>query len=152
MSERLGAIGAKVAPTMSTEQAAKWLDAVITALSDLPPLIALTAAKLALHRPMNFPNEVDGVVREIAAEISIRRTSAAQALDRLIADLRRAAEPALPAPETDTPLPPEQIEVVNNYLRRSGLRTRFAEDGSTFMDEAVADGIRSDYVPEQEAA
>ncbi len=91
LESRINPIAAKIAPTMSKDQAAAWRDAMVIALSDLPAMIGLTATKRAIHVPMSFINEVEGVIRGIAAEIADGRREAIARLERLIADIERAA-------------------------------------------------------------
>lgn len=104
ISSRLKPLAAKIVPTMSPEQGKVWLDAMTDALSDLPAMIALTAAKRAIHVPMKFLNEVEGVIREFAAEITTVRRDAIWRLERLLADLAAASRPTLP------PVPEEEVD------------------------------------------
>lgn len=155
---RLDPIAAKIAPTMSVEQGRVWREAMILALSNLPAMISLTAAKRALHRPISFISDVDGVIRAAAEEITHERTEALRRIERLIRELQAASEPKLPAaePEPVEPITEEARIRTNAYLRRIGVRTQLGADGETYElpDDDVGDEEDcSGYVPsKQEAA
>ncbi|MCZ3003926.1 hypothetical protein NYY90_20300, partial [Acinetobacter baumannii] len=72
---------------------------MVEALSDLPAMIALTAAKKAIHKPFRFVGEVEPAIREIAEAMIERRHVRAAALQRMRDAIKRAANPApaLPA-------------------------------------------------------
>lgn len=73
----------------------------------------------------------------------------AAAIVRAKAIMRRA--PAA-VPDVEAPIAPDQVERVNAFLARSGIHTRFSEDGTTFIPSDVASDDRSAYVPHEEAA
>ncbi len=64
----LSTIGSKIRPDLSAPQATAWIDAMVIALSDLPPNVAAKAAERALHVAFQFPSEVEGKLREFANE------------------------------------------------------------------------------------
>ena len=152
MDERLRQLAIKVSPGMSVAQADPWRDVMAEALSDLPALVALTAAKRALHRPMKFMNEIEGVVREIAAEIEGERREAKWRLERLRADMERIASPpvALPAPEA-VPMTAADIDEANALFQRLGIRTRYRLDGTSYEVEPPAQDERGNEISDVEA-
>jgi hypothetical protein len=99
LSEALSALGAKIAPTMTPEQAKAWRGVMLVALSDLPSRVGIRAAREAIHVPMKFMNEVETVVREKAAPIEARHREAIHRLRRLQAALEQPALNRLAAPE-----------------------------------------------------
>lgn len=117
LDRRLRKLAAKIAPSMSVEQADAWCEAVVEALSDLPAMVALTAAKRAIHVPMTFLNEVEGIVRGIAAEVDRDRRAALRRLAELRDVLDRLQSPPaeLSAPPIVTP---EQAQAI---LQEFGL-------------------------------
>jgi len=122
MDERLRRLAVKIAPGMSPEQAQPWRDVMVDALADLPAMVALTAAKRAIHRPMRFLNEVEQVVREIAATVILERRAAKARLELFARSLRQAGAAALPPQAEDAPLSPHEIRALPKYLRDMGLR------------------------------
>lgn len=124
MDERLRRLAVKVQPGMSPDQSQPWRDVMVDALSDLPALVALTAAKRALHRPMKFMNEIEGVVREIAEEVEAGRRAAIARLKHLADEIARAAnrQPALVAPDVDEPISAEEIRAMLPSLVAIGLK------------------------------
>ncbi|WP_426254512.1 hypothetical protein [Sphingomonas sp. DC2300-3] len=123
MDERLRRLAAKVLPTASAEAATAWRDAMVEALSDLPAMIALTAAKKAIHKPFRFVGEVEPAIREIAEAMIERRHVRAAALQRMRDAIKRAANPApaLPAPEITA----AGIRAMKPEMRALGLRAGF---------------------------
>lgn len=119
LGERLKRLAAKIAPTMPAAQATVWRDAMIEALSDLPALVSLTAAKRAIHRPMQWVNEVEKVVREIAAEVEAERREALARLGRLQAEMARMANPQPLLGQPDEPVEPEAVA---ELMARLGVR------------------------------
>jgi hypothetical protein len=120
MGERLKHFGSKIAPLMPDDAGNRWRKEVTRALSDLAPMISLTAAKRAQHRPMQFLNQVETAIREEAA-IVLRMTRLA--LDRLVdlkRALRRAGQPALPPPPAAV-MSQEEIDRLPVSLRRMGV-------------------------------
>lgn len=97
---RLDKIGAKIMPTMTPSQCTAWRDAMIDALSDLPAMLALTAAKRALRTPINFLSQVDGEIRRLAQVIQNERTVGAYRISALLeaCDATTAAADAVEEP------------------------------------------------------
>ena len=124
IDERLRRLAVKVAPTAGAEQTQEWRFAMIEALSDLPALIALTAAKRAIHRPFRFIGDIESAIREIATELLAEREGRLRGLRRMQADLARAMAPpaALPAPLPDVPIPAAHIRAIPAPLRAIGLK------------------------------
>lgn len=124
MDERLRRLALKIQPGMSPEQSGPWRDVMVEALSDLPALVALTAAKRALHRPMKFLNEVETVVREIAEDVESERRSAIARLEYFRSQIARAAvaQPALPPPDPVEPISIEEIRSMLPGLVAIGLK------------------------------
>lgn len=109
LASRLDPIAAKIAPTMSDAQGEAWRSAMLDALSNLPAMVALTAAKRALHQPMQFISEVEGTIRVSAAAIIADRQDAIRRIQWLIADLEAAARPKLPPAEPGAPPDPAEL-------------------------------------------
>ncbi len=144
MDERLRRLAAKVLPTASVEAATAWRDAMVEALSDLPAMIALSAAKKAIHKPFRFVGEVEPAIREIADAMIERRHVRAAALQRMRDAIRRAANPvpALPAPE----ITPAGIRAMKAEIRSLGLKAGF------ITQEQVDAALAYDDEPQAEAA
>lgn len=94
--DALRPIGIKIAPTMAPQQVGAWLAAMVAALSDLPPRVAVRAAEQAIHVPMQFPNEVEKIIRAKAEPIQIRYELAVRQLERLQREIEKGAKPPLP--------------------------------------------------------
>lgn len=141
IDERLRRLAVKVLPTAKATDTKEWREALADALSDLPAMISLTAAKRAIHHPFRFIGEIEVKVREIAAELIIEREQRLasmrrhrEAIDRLL----NPPAPLLAAPPADpVPLAPEKVALVNDWMRRHGLSTRFLEGGETYQEEQV---------------
>lgn len=144
MDERLRRLAAKVLPTASVEAATAWRDAMVEALSDLPAMIALSAAKKAIHKPFRFVGEVEPAIREIADAMIERRHVRAAALQRMREAIRRAANPApaLPAPEITL----AGIRAMKAEIRSLGLKAGF------ITQEQVDAALAYDDEPQAEAA
>jgi hypothetical protein len=126
LDERLRRLAVKVSPGMSVEQSSAWRDVMVDALADLPALVALTAAKRALHRPMTFMNEIETVVREIAAEVEKERRQALWRLRKLKAEIDAAAQPKLAAPEgweggQCAPLSADELRRMPKFVLQFGI-------------------------------
>ena len=134
LDERLRKLGAKVLPTAAADAAAAWREAMVEALSDLPAMIALTAAKKAIHKPFRFVGEVEPAIREIAEAMIERRHVRAAALQRMRDAIHRAANPtpALPAPDITA----AGIRAMKPEMRALGLRAGFITQEQ--VDEALA--------------
>lgn len=119
-------IGAKIAPTMSEEQVQVWLSAMVGALSDLPTRIAVKATQDALHVPMKFLNEAEGIIREKAANVQQKYDLARHRLQRMLRDLARSEVPKLQHRDmTD-----EELQAMPENLRRIGLGAGWLEQDS----------------------
>jgi hypothetical protein len=152
MDDRLRRLAVKVAPSMSPEQGKEWRAVMVDALSDLPAMVALTAAKRGLHRPMTFMNEIEAVVREIAAEVARERHDALWRLRRLEAEIAAAAQPKLAAPEgweggQVAPLSVEEIRRTPKCVLSFGISA-----GYITADEIAAAGVSVDDELSVEAA
>lgn len=101
MDERLRRIAGKISPGMSPAQANVWRDLMCKALADLPAMVALTATKRAFHVPMQYLNEVEGVIRDIAAQVIRERNLAMSRLDSLREQMQRGSAPRLDTRATD---------------------------------------------------
>jgi len=127
-------IGVKIAPTMSADQITPWLNAIVLALSDLPPKVAQAAARQAIHRPIQFLNEVEKIIREIAAEIEQRNNRALIRLRLMRAEIERAANGQPRLTKQDVPLTLEEIARLEPHMVEIGLRVgSFTQDQ---LDEA----------------
>lgn len=106
LGDALALLCTKIAPTMSVEQSKAWIEVMQRALSDLSGRVAIEAAQSALHVPMRFLNEVEGVIREKAEAIVSRHNGALWRLRQLRAAIDAHGRPAsaLPAAEPDRPL------------------------------------------------
>ena len=120
LKQALGVLGAKIAPTMSREQAEAWATAMAMALSDLPAAFSIRGAKDAIHAPMRFINEVEGVVREKAEEARVRQQAAIYRLRQFERQMKSASEPALPPPDRE--MSQEHINTMPRPLLDLGLK------------------------------
>lgn len=140
VDERLRRLAVKVLPTAKPADTQAWRDALVEALADLPAMVALTAAKRAVHRPFRFIGEIEAAVREIAAEIIDDRQERLAAFRRHRDAIDRALNPtapALPAPDDDAPFSPERIRAMSADFRRMGLKAGFLTQEQ--IDEALAE-------------
>ncbi|UIJ43711.1 hypothetical protein LZK98_11480 [Sphingomonas cannabina] len=142
MSTRLGdelaLLATKIAPTMSEGQADAWVKVMVAALSDLPGRVAIEAARQALHRPMEFISQVEGVVREQAVLVAARHHTALSRLRSLQAAI---ANPpiALPDPSQvpERRYSPAAIRRLSKEFRAIGVRVgAFTQDE---VDRAMAE-------------
>ncbi|KQM65800.1 hypothetical protein ASE75_06100 [Sphingomonas sp. Leaf17] len=139
---RLIRLAVKVLPTASESQTQLWRDALVEALSDLPAMISLTAAKRAIHRPFRFIGEIETAVREISAEMQAERHQRLTLLRRMQTEVERALRPppTLPAPAADAPLTGAQIRAMSSDLRRMGLTAGFITQDE--IDAALSDDLQ----------
>lgn len=141
LGDDLAMIATKIAPTLSPEQSDGWIKVMCVALADLPGRVAREAATSALHRPMKFLNEVETVIRDEAAAITIRHSVALRRLRQLADAIAWAAKPSTMLPDDDVstgPIPPERIRALSRLggwpeFKRMGLAT-----GSFTQDEIDA--------------
>ncbi|WBO23949.1 hypothetical protein [Sphingomonas abietis] len=125
MDERLRRLAIKIAPGMQPAQTQPFRDVLVEALSDLPAMVALTAAKRALHQQMDFLNQIEKVVREIAATVIAERRAARGRLEDLARDLSRPRRAALPPQEDGAPLSLDEIRKMSAHMRSLGISTGF---------------------------
>ena len=121
--DALRPLGIKISPTMSPQQAGGWLAAMVAALSDLPPRVAIRAAQDAIHHPMQFINEVEAAVRERAEQVSARYSFALRRLEKMQREIMEAAKPARPLLAGGPPpeLKQADVDAMSEELRRIGL-------------------------------
>jgi hypothetical protein len=131
MDERLRRLAAKVLPTAG-EGAQAWREAMVEALSDLPAMIALTAARRAIHTPFRFVGEIEVEIRRIAAELESRRNTRLLIIGQMRRRLDQPPELSAPSAASAEPMTEEARERTNAYLRRIGIRTQIAADGEVF--------------------
>jgi hypothetical protein len=135
---RLTKLAAKVLPTAKAADTKVWRESMAEALSDLPAMVSLTAAKRAIHRPFRFIGEIETEVRAIAAEILAERHAALAAFRRHAADIDRALNPpaaALASPAADEPFTAEQIRKMSPDIRSMGLKAGFMTQAE--VDDAL---------------
>lgn len=122
LADALRPIGMKINPTMSPEQVGGWLAAMIASLSDLPPRVAIRGAQDALHVPIRFFPEVEGVIREKAKPHEQKYRVAIMRLERLMREIAEAAKPKLPPAEQKPFVPAEYAAMARSDLGRAILR------------------------------
>jgi hypothetical protein len=140
IDERLRRLAVKVLPTAKPADTEAWRSALVEALADLPAMVALTAAKRAIHRPFRFIGDIEVTVREIAAEVLADRQERLAAFTRHRDEIDRALNPptaALPAPNQDAPISAQSIRAMSLDIRRMGLRAGFITQDQ--VDAAFAD-------------
>lgn len=153
LGDDLAMIATKIAPTLSPEQSDGWIRVMCVALADLPGRVAREAATSALHRPIKFLNEVETVIRDEAAAITIRHSVALRRLRQLADAIAWAAKPSTLLPDDDVsigPISPERIRALSRLggwpeFKRMGLAT-----GSFTQDEI--DAALSEPVEQARAA
>lgn len=143
MASRLDPLAAKIAPTMSVAQGQAWRNAMIDALANLPGMVSITAAKRALHQPMQFISEVEGAIRAAAELIILERKDAIARIQWLITDLETCQRPQLAAPPEAPPTPAELAAMMDGVkdpdlkamLRRTAISAGWAPPAE---DKAIA--------------
>lgn len=121
LDERLRRLALKVSPGMSPAQTAPWRDVMTEALADLPAMVALTAAKRAIHVRMQYMNQVEDAVRDMAALVIAERKIAIERLRMLAIQMRQAAMPRLVNRRAD-PLTTAEIAAMSADVRDMGLK------------------------------
>lgn len=118
LREDLSLLLTKVSPGISQDQADAWLSVMVTALGDLPGRVAREAAQAALHQPMQFANQIEGVIRTLAAGLMARHRLACERLRQMAAEARRreVAEEEEVAPMSD-----DEIRRMKPEIRSLGL-------------------------------
>ncbi len=149
IDERLRRLAVKVLPTAKPGDTQAWRDAMVDALSDLPAMISLTAAKRAIHRPYRFIGEIEVAVREIAAELIAERDERLSAMRRHRDEIEKALNPpvlALAEPDFAAVITDQQIRAMKPEFRRMGLKAGF------ITQEQVDAALAYDDEPQAEAA
>lgn len=125
LAKAIQPLGALIAPTMTREQGDAFRAAIVLALADLPPRAALIGLKKAVHVPMEFPNQVHGVVRKLAEEAVQQQRTALHRLKMMKDEIERALnpQPKLEAPPMEWTQ--EAIDEANATFGRAGLKTRY---------------------------
>jgi hypothetical protein len=131
LGDDLAMIATKIAPTLSPEQSDAWIKVMCIALADLPGRVTREAATSALHRPMKFLNEVETVIRDEAAAITIRHSVALRRLRQLADAIAWAAKPSTMLPDDDVssePISPANIRALSRLdgwpeFKKMGLAT-----------------------------
>lgn len=97
INQSLAMIGMKVRPEMPADQCRGWVNAVMVALSDLPPAILVRSAADAMHTCFEFLTNVEAKVREIAEARVETNRHALRRLHAMRAEIDRAmsAQPRL---------------------------------------------------------
>ena len=138
LDERLRRLAVKVLPTAKPVDTQAWREALVDALADLPAMVALTAAKRAIHRPFRFIGEIEATIREIAAEVQGERDRALAAFRRHRAEIQEALNPqqaALAEPEQYQPV---AVERMPEPIKRLGLKLGFLVQDDTGIREVAA--------------
>lgn len=124
IDERLRRLAVKVLPTAKSADTIEWRKTMAEALADLPAMVALTAAKRAIHRPFRFMGDIEPAVREIALEVQAERDERLAAFRRHRAEIESALNPptALPAPGYDEPISAQGIRAMKPEWRQLGVK------------------------------
>ncbi|WP_242137365.1 hypothetical protein [Sphingomonas sp. TREG-RG-20F-R18-01] len=147
LGDDLAMLATKIAPTLATDQADAWIKVMCVALSDLPGRVAREAATAALHRPMKFLNEVESVIRDEAAAITVRHSVALRRLKQMADAIARASMPSTTLPDDDVstgPMPLARIRALSRLegwpaFKKIGLSTgSFTEDE---IDAALSEPV-----------
>lgn len=121
IDERLRRLAVKVAPGMAPAQTEEWRKVMADALSDLPAMVALTAAKRALHVQMTYMNEIEGAVRAQAAVVIAERRIAVERLRLLAVQMRQTGMRRLEDRRAD-PLTDGEVAALSPDMRAMGLK------------------------------
>lgn len=145
--DRITTLGLAFGTERDTQRATAWVHEMVRLLADLPRDIFGHAVDEATKRSERGFVPRPGEIRAIADPLfEARKLHAA----RLAAVARAATPTAVPAPSSSsaptTPeedrLDPAMVARTNATMRRMGLRTRFYEDGRSYVltaDEAEAE-------------
>jgi hypothetical protein len=148
LADALRPIGMKLNPTMSPEQVGGWLAAMIASLSDLPARVVIRGANDALHVPIRFFPEVEGVIREKAQPHAQRYRVAIMRLGRLMREIAEAAKPKLPPPDLGPPPGPDDwARMARSDLGRSLLRIGL---GNGYLSQEQFDAAMASHEPTEE--
>ncbi len=144
LREDLSLLLTKVSPGISQEQADAWLSVMVTALGDLPGRVAREAAQAALHRPMQFANQIEAEIRTLAAGLMARHRLACERLRQMAAEANRRA---LAQEEEVAPMRDDEIRRMKPEMRSLGLACGALTQEQ--IDRALAE---EPAAPEQRAA
>lgn len=154
LDQRLRRLAVKVLPTARPADTLEWRKAMWEALSDLPAMISLTAAKRAIHRAYRFIGDIEPAIREIAAELLAERSQLLSALQRHRAEIDRALNPphvALPAADPDRGPSDDEIRAMSKLPSWPDLRAMGLTLGN-FTHDDLRRALDGDVTPEREAA
>lgn len=129
LAEELKMIGRRVRPDFSEDQAVHWVGGSVLALTNLPPHVAVQAARAARHRAFSFLGDVDKAVREEAAKILARYDLTRTRLQVLLREMAKAAQPVLQL-EPPKPITQDMVDAMAEPLRALGLAS-----GALVQDE-----------------
>lgn len=121
MVEALKMIGRKIRPEYSASQASHWCAALVAALSDLPPAVAVAACKAAIHQPVEFPGQVERVIRAGAEKIIGRHKMAVAYLQGLRREILSRSQLRL-VDDSPRPLTQEEVDQMSPEYQRLGLK------------------------------
>jgi len=121
MDECLRRLAVKIAPGMSPAQSEEWRKVMVAALRDLPAMVALTAAKRALHVPMQFMNQIEDAVRNAAAQVITEHRIATERLRLLAIQMKQAGLSRIEDRRAD-PLTEAEIAALTPAMRAMGLK------------------------------
>lgn len=130
--DELRPIGASIDPKMQQNDTEAWCWALIKALGDLPPRLAIAGARAAIHRPMNHFSKVHGVIRECAKEAESRRDLAESRLRRLRAAAMQSSTPLLEKPKLRWD--EESVARANATFKQAGITLRYKLDGEDVIE------------------
>jgi hypothetical protein len=113
----LKTIGAKTWPRMPQSAKADWINGMMLGMSDLPLRVLVSAAREAVHRTYSFENQVEVVIREIAAKQIDRNARALRRLKQRMVEIERAANPPVAQIEDQNASPEMSIDHVAAIMR-----------------------------------
>lgn len=91
----IGAMGLRVRPDFSEEQAQIWSAEVVDALSNLPLRCSIAGAKDAKHEPIRFPGEVHPAIARLTQPHITAYRNALRNLKRLLREIDEPTPPVL---------------------------------------------------------
>lgn len=152
VADAFAPIGAKMRPDMSVDAAQVWASAMVAALSDLPDWVAVQALKEGVHKPYDFPSEMEKEVRRIADGIMTRHRRALRRME-LLKDAITRPDRLLddPTKEPEKPLSLDEVRAI----ARSGafsdmvLRVGVANGSILAEDLEIVKGELQEEQPRQ---
>ena len=144
LARALGPIGAKLAPSMTADQASAWADAVADSLSKWPPRVALAAIKAGIKEPYEFGiKSVDAKLHKLAAEIHDKHRAAIFRLRMMRDEIRRAGDATKRLEHKSDPPEPIKIDEVIAVFRAPGGES-FVRMGlaSGYLDHDIVEAAR----------